>query len=749
MELTAVPQPPGLLLLILKEEEGEGSRRKLAIMHALAEIAAGCSARDAFLSQALKLLRGYLGTDCVAFCEQNEAPTPPEIQANSKPTEAAEEFPVRTNGATLGVLRVAHPGAGLLDSSTRDFLETLCFILGEALERMNQEMLSRISEEYYQLLVESTDSAVVIFDAQGKIKGWNSAAEKMYEYTATEVIGKSCAILYSEEDAAHGKPEDDLLKARQGGAFQEESIRRRRNGQLFAVSTKTTALVDDDGKLRGYARTLRDITGRKRSETELHRNLADLDKRVRELRCLYEVAALISDQTLPLASVMRGVADIVARSYQYPDIACVRIRIGDEKYETEGFVETIWEQTSTVGTLSSNQGTLQVCYREERPEADEGPFSEEERDLIESIGQLLGDFLERRTTADALRRSNALLETLFASTNYKIAFLDADFRYIRVNDSYARSWQHEAADYIGRSHLEFFPGDEQIFSEVVRTGIPYTAADKPREVPGQGGTAPSTYWDWELFPMSGEGGAGLVLILVDRTRRHMASRDLEASREELRKLASHLQELREEERKIVAREIHDELGGLLTALKMEISLLGKGQSPLVGSCLDSYDSALDLVDQSISMIQRITSNLRPRILDDFGLVPAMEWHLKDFQKRSGIACILKTGGRNLVMEKNAAATVFRIFQEALTNVARHSHADVVNVSLRAQGGKLRMRVADTGVGIEESRVIAASSYGIVGMRERAQSLGGQVSIKGRRGKGTTLELEIPLSGEEG
>jgi len=572
----------------------------------------------------------------------------------------------------------------------------------------------------------------------------------MYGYAASEVVGKSCSVLYSEEDVARGKPEDDLRKARQKGSFQEEeAIRKRRDGELFVASAKTTALIDEEGNLRGYARTLRDVTARKRSETELRRNLAALDKRVRELRCLYEVAALISDQALPLPSVMRGVTDLVARAYQYPDITCVRIRVGDDAYETQGFVETAWEQTATVGTLSANLGTLQVCYREQRPEADEGPFSEEERDLIESIGQLLGDFLERRMTADALRRTNALLETLFASTNYKIAFLDNDFRYIRVNDSYARSWRHEAGDYVGRSHLEFFPGDEEILKETLRTGVPYVAADKLREVPGQDGNPSPTYWDWELFPMSGEGLAGLVLILVDRTRRHRARKELESSREELRKLASHLQELREEERKLIALEIHDELGGLLTALKMEISLLGKGDSRLTGACLDSYGSALGLVDQSISMVQRITSNLRPRILDDFGLVPAMEWHLKDYQKRSGIACTLKAGGRSLMMEKNRAAAVFRIFQEALTNVARHAKATTVSISLNARSGRLRMKVADNGVGIEDWQVVAASSYGIMGIRERAQSLGGQVSIRGLRGKGTTLELDIPLVGEEG
>ncbi|MGA2762056.1 MAG: PAS domain-containing sensor histidine kinase [Spirochaetia bacterium] len=743
MRLTAEFLLPDLLVLGAEDlgDAGE-SRRKLAVMHAFAELSAYGLSRSAFLTQALHLVRSWLGSDAVSFCEM-----PGALPSDAVP--APEDVAVLGDGAVLGVLRIQASGQGMVDPGAREFLETLGLLMGETLQKIDRETVQSDSEEYFHLLAASTDSAVVIYDAEGRIQRWNRAAQKMYGYLAAEVIGRSCSILYSEEDVARGKPDDDLRMAREKGSFQEEeAVRRRRDGELFVVSAKTTALVDESGRLRGFARTLRDITARKKSETELHQNLAALDKRVRELRCLYEVAALISDQALPLAAVMRGVADLVARAYQYPDITLVRIRVGDDIYQTKGFEETAWEQTSTIGTLSSHLGTLQVCYSEERPEADEGPFSEEERDLLESIGQLLGDFLERRMTAEALRRSNALLETLFSSTNYKIAFLDNDFRYIRVNDAYAKSWGHTAGDFVGRSHFGFFPGDEQIFREVLRTDTPYTAADKLREVVEADGVASPTYWDWELFPMSGEGMTGLVLILVDRTRRHRARRELEDSREELRKLASHLQELREEERKIVAREIHDELGGLLTALKMEISLLGKGDSPLKGACLDSYDSALDLVDQSISMVQRITSNLRPRILDDFGLVPAMEWHLKDYQKRAGITCTLKTGG-SIPMEKNRAAAIFRIFQETLTNVARHAQATKVAISLRKTGGRLHMRVADNGVGIDESQVVAASSYGIMGIRERAQAMGGQVSIRGVRGRGTTLELDIPLPDEEG
>ena len=744
MSLTAEFVEPDAVVLSVEDRGGEGeSRRRLSVMHALAELAAGCTSREALVTQSLRLLQGYLGSDDVTFQDASSA-------APKTAESGGQNVAVRAGRFLLGTLNIPNGATAAGEAVAVEFLETFGCLMGEALQRLARETANRDLEEYFTLLSENAESAIIMLDSDGGILRWNRAARRMYGYRAAEILGKSCSFLYSEEDVAHGRPEDDLRHARERGSFlQEEAIRRRRDGELFLVSVKTTALMDGQGRLRGYSRIARDISERKARETEVRGNLAALDNRVRELRCLYEVAALISDSAMPVAAVMQNVTELVARAYQYPAITCVRIRVGDATYHTRGFVETEWEQTSTIGTLSSHLGTLQVCYLEPRPEMDEGPFSEEERDLIESIGQLLGDFLERRTTAEELRRSNALLETLFASTNYKIAFIDSDFRYIRVNDAYASSWGRDADSLVGQRHFDLFPDDEPIFRQVLRTGRPYMAADKVRE-PMEGRGGPQSVWDWELFPMSSEGrdGTGLVLILLDRTRRHRALKELEGSREELRKLASHLQELREDERKTIAREIHDELGGFLTALKMEISLLGKGDSPLKGACLDSYESALDLIDQSISMIQRITSDLRPRILDDFGLVAAMEWHIKDFQKRAGIECTLKVGTGTYKMEKNRTAAVFRIFQEALTNVARHASASRVLVSLRTSGGRLLMRVADNGIGIQEAQVTAPSSYGIMGMRERAQSFGGQAAISGRKGRGTTLTLEIPLPQEE-
>lgn len=742
MTLTAEHVSPEAVVLSAEDRGGDGeSRRKLGVLHALAELAAWSESRQALVTQTVRLLRGHTGDPGVTFQEASPGGHPDN-------GNGAESIPVLTGERLLGTLRF--PSGIAATGQDQDFLETVGLLLGESIARLDRERANRDLEEYYDLLSDSAEAAIVILDPEGTITRWNRVAEQMYGYPAAEIIGRSFSTLYSAEDVARGKPEEDLRLARKKGAIlSEETIRPRSGGDPFVASMKMRALMDEEGRLRGYARVVRDITERKKREFDLRRNLAALDKRVRELRCLYEVAAFISDPGMPLAAVMQSVAELVARAYQYPAITCVRIRVGEDVYETDGFVETEWEQTSTIGTLSSHLGTIQVCYREQRPEMDEGPFIEEERDLIESIGQLLGDFLERRTTGEALRRTNALLETLFASTNYKIAFLDSEFRYIRVNEAYARSWGASAESYVGKSHFELFPEDEETFRAVLRTGKPFMAADKERKLPGETGVT-ARFWDWELFPMSDAGveREGLVLILVDRTRRHRALKEVEGSREELRQLALHLQELREDERKTIAREIHDQLGGMLTALKMEISLLGRNEPPLRGACLESYQSAIDLIDQSISMIQRITSDLRPRILDDFGLVAAIEWHVKEFQKRAGIECTLKIGQGKYIMEKNRSAAVFRIVQESLTNVARHAKATRVLIALRKAGGRLFLRVADNGIGIGESQVTAATSYGLMGIRERAQSLGGQVSISGREGRGTTLNLEIPLLREE-
>jgi PAS domain S-box-containing protein len=215
--------------------------------------------------------------------------------------------------------------------------------------------------------------------------------------------------------------------------------------------------------------------------------------------------------------------------------------------------------------------------------------------------------------------------------------------------------------------------------------------------------------------------------------------------EQLRNLSSHLQSIREEERANIAREIHDELGQVLTVLKIQVTLLTKELRKDQFSIKERMDSVARLLEETVESVQRIASELRPGILDELGLIPAIEWQAKEFNKRTKILIesILPKEEINLSREK--ATAVFRIFQEALTNTARHSNASKVRIILEEYKGNLILKVIDNGKGITQSQVENPKSLGILGMKERAIVFGGKVLIKSSMDNGTVVEMEIPLA----
>jgi len=221
------------------------------------------------------------------------------------------------------------------------------------------------------------------------------------------------------------------------------------------------------------------------------------------------------------------------------------------------------------------------------------------------------------------------------------------------------------------------------------------------------------------------------------------------SRERLRSLAAHLQSVREEERTRMAREIHDEFGQMLTGFKMDLSWLDKrlGETKTkVGrpALAEKVKSMSGLVDEMVRSVRRIAAELRPGVLDDLGLVAAIEWQVREFQKRTGIGCKLNTALDNVALPPELSTAVFRILQETLTNVARHAQASHLTVSLAANAKLLVLEVQDNGRGITEVERIHSKSFGLVGMRERAMILGGDFDIRGANGKGTTVTVSIPL-----
>lgn len=229
--------------------------------------------------------------------------------------------------------------------------------------------------------------------------------------------------------------------------------------------------------------------------------------------------------------------------------------------------------------------------------------------------------------------------------------------------------------------------------------------------------------------------------------RKQMEEELRVSREQLINFSRYLQSAREEERMSIAREIHDELGQALTALKMDLSWMDK-RLPEEQEALHEKTGAMsELISTTIKAVRRISTQLRPGVLDDLGLIAAIEWQTKEFQERTGIKCKFDTEVEDIVPDRDLATAVFRILQETLTNIARHANATEVRVSLRQKAGNLVLRVADNGVGIKEAQITAPGSFGLIGIRERARYKGGNVEISGVQGEGTTVTVSVPLDGK--
>ena len=229
-----------------------------------------------------------------------------------------------------------------------------------------------------------------------------------------------------------------------------------------------------------------------------------------------------------------------------------------------------------------------------------------------------------------------------------------------------------------------------------------------------------------------------------QAERDRAEREIRNSREQLRNLSAHLQSVREEERTRMAREIHDELGQGLTALKMDVSWLNRRLLEEDATFKNKLTSMEEVIDRTIETVQKLSGELRPGMLDDLGLAAAIEWQAEEFQNRTGIKCEVYLSPEETLLNRDQSTTMFRIFQETLTNVIRHARATKVEVRLEEQNGSIVLEVADNGRGITQSEISDPKSFGLIGMRERVYFLDGEVTIVGSPGKGTRIKVTLPL-----
>ena len=240
------------------------------------------------------------------------------------------------------------------------------------------------------------------------------------------------------------------------------------------------------------------------------------------------------------------------------------------------------------------------------------------------------------------------------------------------------------------------------------------------------------------------------MLNAELAERALTEQRLRNSEENLRALAAHLQSVREEERIHIAREIHDELGQALTGLKYDIGSLAKGHGTDDAHTFAQKTQAISLaIDRIINSVRRISSGLRPEVLDEIGLGAAIEWQAREFQRRTGVRCLVEMPPRFADPDKERSTALFRIFQELLTNVARHANATRVDVKLQEPEDEgLRLTVSDNGRGVRGEEVESSKSLGFLGLRERVLAFGGTLDVKGEEGKGTTVSVTIPTTTQQ-
>lgn len=602
-----------------------------------------------------------------------------------------------------------------------------------------QTQLRQISD-YQRTLIAALDEGLafceMVYDKDGvacdfRFLEVNPAFEKQTGLKADDVQGRTTLEIFHDTESSWIEAFARITAAGSAERFENFSPRTGRHYEMFVCSL-------GDGK---FILLGQDTTERKRAQKEL----AESEQR---LRFFFEHApvalAMFDDQMRYLYASRRWNDDF---GHGNRDLR------GLSHYDDVPEVPAEWREAHRRG----------LAGEVVRKDADPFPRADgamhwirwELRPWNDAEGKIGGivifseEITERKNAEEALRASEAKLQGIVGSAMDAVISVNEQQRIVVFNRAAETIFACPASQAIGASLDRFIPAAlREAHGEHIRrfgqNGTTARSMTSPAIVT-------AVRLNGEEFPIEATishlrvGGENLfTVILRDITERKRAEDELRRSEEQLRAFAARLETASERERLMIARELHDELGSALTGLRFDLDWIVRKHETGESNCISLVQNSIAAVDSTVDLVRRLATELRPQMLDSVGLAAAIEWHVAEFQRRTEIPCTVEVQEDTFDFSSDQKIAIFRVCQEALTNVARHSQAKHVQVTLVREPAQAILTINDDGLGFNVDAVAHTPSLGIVGMRERAVLLGAQFQMESAPGNGSTITLRVPL-----
>ncbi len=578
-------------------------------------------------------------------------------------------------------------------------------------------------------LFENATEAVALTSPDGLIIRVNRRFTEVFGYASQAAAGRLLSeLIVPEESQAEYRVQADKARRQR---VDTAGVGRRQDGSRFPAAIGLVPVVLP-GKGAATCVIYRDITQLRHAEEAQWAN----EGRWRAIFDNSAVGIAVTDAAGKFLATNRAYEEMVGYS--------------EEELRAISFMDLTWEEDRAANAALFTEmraGRLPQFTLEKRYRRKDGRSIWVRVTVLRSPGDsttplfgiaIVEDITERKRAEDRLREYEKVVEGL----QEMIVVVGRDYRYLIANQAFLNYHGLKREEVVGHLVSEFV--GQETFEKVTKNNV--DECFRGRVVTCELAVTFPNLGRRDLrgsyFPIEGPGGIDrIAVVLEDVTERKKAERDLQLSFCELQALNAQLQSVREEERTRLARELHDRLGQSLTAIRIDLASVNAvaGPEPVSGKIA----SIIRLIDESIRTVRRISTELRPGILDDLGLVAALEWAAEEFQARTGIQCQASLPEANPAIDAERATALFRIFQETLTNIARHAGATQVTVALSQESGYLSLEVRDNGRGIDKEQLTASDSLGILGMRERALLLGGEFFI-GKPNGGTIVRVRMPL-----